>query len=212
MRRAAARCRAARRDGDGGPKTAYVNRYGDPLGLKSNTWVVAAAADLQDPRRFDAPAELQRHPPRVSGNGRVVAVHYRDPSGQPAHGHRQGGRRGVLGDRDGAAADAVGGASPPTFDAGASTRTICSASTSSPTASAARAVMPGRFDKSLIARQRLGDRLLRHRGVHPDHAASGPAARSTTTPPTRRCRSRWRAPTAARTSTRSGTRSSATRR
>ena len=26
-------------DWDGGPKTAYVNRYGDPLGFKSNTWV-----------------------------------------------------------------------------------------------------------------------------------------------------------------------------
>ena len=27
------------RVGDGGPKTAYVNRYGDPLDFKSSTWV-----------------------------------------------------------------------------------------------------------------------------------------------------------------------------
>ena len=41
-------------------KTSYVNRYGDPLGLKSNTWV-SLLSPCQGPARLHAVAELRRH-------------------------------------------------------------------------------------------------------------------------------------------------------
>lgn len=67
----------------GDPKTSYVNRYGDPLGLKSNTWVALLR-----------PA-LRRHPQNLTlrcncvvthlqADGKKISrVHYRDPSGRP---------------------------------------------------------------------------------------------------------------------------------
>ena len=64
----------------GSPKVGYVNRYGDPLGLKSNTWVallrpaIAAGADLE--LRANCVATQL-----VSDNRRVTEVRYRDESG-----------------------------------------------------------------------------------------------------------------------------------
>jgi choline dehydrogenase-like flavoprotein len=67
---------------DGGPKTAYVNRYGDPLDFKSTTWV-----SLLRPISGDANFELRPNcnvTHLESKGGRVATVHYRDPSGVPA--------------------------------------------------------------------------------------------------------------------------------
>lgn len=65
----------------GVPNVGYVNRYGDPMGLKSNTWVTLLR-----------PTILAGHPLTLrpncvvthltSQNRRVTGVHYRDPSGQ----------------------------------------------------------------------------------------------------------------------------------
>lgn len=70
---------SGRKKGD--PKTGYVNRYGDPLGLKSNTWVA-----LLRPALKDVPDKLEIRPncvvTHLASNGpKVTAVHYRDPSG-----------------------------------------------------------------------------------------------------------------------------------
>jgi choline dehydrogenase-like flavoprotein len=61
-------------------KTAFVNRYGDPLGLKSNTWVSL----LHPLRTFDG---FELRPNCVvthlsAEGGRVTDVHYRDPAGR----------------------------------------------------------------------------------------------------------------------------------
>jgi hypothetical protein len=63
----------------GDPKTAFVNRYGDPLGLKSNTWV-----SLLTP--VSTLANFQLRPTCVVTHlecemGRISKVHYRDASG-----------------------------------------------------------------------------------------------------------------------------------
>jgi choline dehydrogenase-like flavoprotein len=60
-------------------KTAFVNRYGDPLGLKSNTWV-----SLLAPLRGSANFELRANcmVTRVEADGsQATRVHYRDPAG-----------------------------------------------------------------------------------------------------------------------------------
>lgn len=66
----------------GVPKTGYVNRYGDPLGLKSNTWV-----SLLRPTVRDFPDGLTLRCNCVvthlgAVNGKVERVHYRDASGR----------------------------------------------------------------------------------------------------------------------------------
>jgi choline dehydrogenase-like flavoprotein len=61
-------------------KTAFVNRYGDPLGLKSNTWV-----SLLHPLKSFAGFELRPNcvATHLSADGpRVTTVHYRDPVGR----------------------------------------------------------------------------------------------------------------------------------
>jgi choline dehydrogenase-like flavoprotein len=60
-------------------KTAFVNRYGDPLGLKSNTWVSLLAPLVGQPN-FELRANcVVTH---LSADGsRVTKVHYRDPAG-----------------------------------------------------------------------------------------------------------------------------------
>jgi choline dehydrogenase-like flavoprotein len=60
-------------------KTAFVNRYGDPLGLKSSTWV-----SLLYPMRQQADFELRPNCVAThleASADRVTAVHYRDPGG-----------------------------------------------------------------------------------------------------------------------------------
>jgi choline dehydrogenase-like flavoprotein len=60
-------------------KTAFVNRYGDPLGLKSNTWVALLAPLVGRPNfelRPNCVVDL------LSAEGTTVkTVHYRDPAG-----------------------------------------------------------------------------------------------------------------------------------
>jgi choline dehydrogenase-like flavoprotein len=67
---------------EGGPQTAYVNRYGDALDYKSNTWVSLLRPMANHPQFTLRPNCNVTH--IESNAGRVVAVHYRDASGQPA--------------------------------------------------------------------------------------------------------------------------------
>ncbi|MDQ3974819.1 MAG: GMC family oxidoreductase [Actinomycetota bacterium] len=62
-------------------KTAFVNRYGDPLGLKSNTWVslLSPVADL--PNFQLRPNSHVTH--LASRGDRVTTVHYVDGAGRP---------------------------------------------------------------------------------------------------------------------------------
>jgi choline dehydrogenase-like flavoprotein len=72
------------RDKDGRPdseaaKTSYVNRYGDPLGLKSNTWVSLLSPIEENPNFTLRPNCVVTH---LSSNGGLVnRVHYLDPGG-----------------------------------------------------------------------------------------------------------------------------------
>lgn len=66
-------------------KTAFVNRYGDPLGLKSNTWVTLLWPMRQRPNFELRPNCVVTH--LESSGSKVARVHYRDP---------MGGRRTVL--------------------------------------------------------------------------------------------------------------------
>lgn len=66
----------------GFPKVGYVNRYGDPLGYKSNTWVSLLRPTIKE--GFD----LELRPNCVvthleSNDRKLTRVNYRDPSGQP---------------------------------------------------------------------------------------------------------------------------------
>jgi choline dehydrogenase-like flavoprotein len=65
----------------GDPKTSYVNRYGDPLGYKSNTWVA-----LLRPTMREFPSKIQLRCNSVvthleSSGKKVIVVHYRGPDG-----------------------------------------------------------------------------------------------------------------------------------
>jgi choline dehydrogenase-like flavoprotein len=63
------------------PKTAFVNRYGDPMGYKSNTWVSLLSPVSGEPNFELRPNCTVTH--LESQNGRVTRVHYRDPAGRP---------------------------------------------------------------------------------------------------------------------------------
>lgn len=58
-------------------KTAFVNRYGDPLGLKSNTWV-SLLSQLVGRQNFELRANCSVTDLEASGS-RVTRVRYRDP-------------------------------------------------------------------------------------------------------------------------------------
>jgi choline dehydrogenase-like flavoprotein len=60
-------------------KTAFVNRYGDPLGLKSNTWVSLLAPLVGKPN-FQLRANCVVTHLEADG-AKVTRVHYRDPVG-----------------------------------------------------------------------------------------------------------------------------------
>lgn len=65
-------------------RTGHVNRYGDPMGYKSNTWVSLLRPTLNDPQ---AGQFLEIRPNCVvthltSDGSRVKEVHYRGPSGE----------------------------------------------------------------------------------------------------------------------------------
>jgi choline dehydrogenase-like flavoprotein len=64
-------------------KTGYVNRYGDPLGFKSNTWVsLLRPAIRKNPGRIDLRCNCTVTHLEASGR-RISKVHYRDASGFP---------------------------------------------------------------------------------------------------------------------------------
>jgi choline dehydrogenase-like flavoprotein len=60
-------------------KTSYVNRYGDPLGLKSNTWVSLLSPVSDQPGFTLWPNCIVTH--LSSENDRVTRVHFLDPGG-----------------------------------------------------------------------------------------------------------------------------------
>lgn len=61
------------------PRTAFVNRYGDPLGLKSNTWVALLTPIASEPS-FELRPNCMVTSLEQSG-GRITRVHYRDAGG-----------------------------------------------------------------------------------------------------------------------------------
>ncbi|GHC32315.1 GMC oxidoreductase [Streptomyces cinnamoneus] len=65
-------------------KTAFVNRYGDPLGLKSNTWVSLLAPLRGGAGRGGFELRANCTVTHLEADGaRVARVHYRDPAGRP---------------------------------------------------------------------------------------------------------------------------------
>ncbi|WP_407114498.1 GMC oxidoreductase [Bradyrhizobium sp. LMG 9283] len=64
----------------GDPKVGYVNRYGDPLGYKSNTWVSLLRPTIREGHDLELrPNCVVTH---LEASGRTISkVHYRDPSG-----------------------------------------------------------------------------------------------------------------------------------
>lgn len=65
----------------GSPKTGFVNRYGDPMGFKSSTWVaLLAPAMKRNPNNLELRPNC--HVTHLESSGsKVTNVHYRDPSG-----------------------------------------------------------------------------------------------------------------------------------
>lgn len=61
------------------PRTAFVNRYGDPLGLKSNTWVSLLSPIARESNFELRPNCMVTH--LAQSNGTVSRVHYRDAAG-----------------------------------------------------------------------------------------------------------------------------------
>jgi len=65
----------------GQPKVGYVNRYGDPMGFKSNTWVALLRPTIED--GFDLELRANCVVTHLESSGRELKkVHYRDPSGR----------------------------------------------------------------------------------------------------------------------------------
>jgi choline dehydrogenase-like flavoprotein len=130
----------------GGPKTAYVNRYGDPLDYKSNTWVSLLRPIAGDPRFTLRPNCHVTH--LVSDGARVTRVHYRDASGRPAS---------VTGKVVVVACSAIesvrllklSAEASPAFDSRINQNDLLGAYFLTHCFGGASAVMPGRFDKSL---------------------------------------------------------------
>ena len=60
-------------------RTAFVNRYGDPLGLKSNTWV-SLLSPIKDLPNFELRANCVVTHLECEGS-RITRVHYRDAGG-----------------------------------------------------------------------------------------------------------------------------------
>jgi len=65
----------------GDPKTGYVNRYGDPLELKSDTWVSLLSPIRDLPNFVFRPNCIVTH--LECNNERITTVNYRDPAGRP---------------------------------------------------------------------------------------------------------------------------------
>jgi len=138
------------RDADGKPdpeaaKTSYVNRYGDPLGLKSSTWV-ALLSPISDKPNFTLwPNCVVTH---LSSEGsRVTGVHFLDPGGTP---------RVVTGKVVVIACSAIesvrllklSAQHDPNFDGRINQNPLLGRYFLTHCFGGARALMPGRFDKS----------------------------------------------------------------
>lgn len=63
-------------------KSGYVNRYGDPLGLKSSTWV-ALLTPIKDLPNFELRANCVVTHLESDATGRISRVNYLDPAGTP---------------------------------------------------------------------------------------------------------------------------------
>lgn len=63
------------------PKTGYVNRYGDPMSFKSNTWDTLLRP-ISDQPNFEIRCNCVVTHLQNEG-ARITRVHYRDPGGQP---------------------------------------------------------------------------------------------------------------------------------
>jgi choline dehydrogenase-like flavoprotein len=68
-------------DWAGGPKTAYVNRYGDPLDYKSTTWVSLLRVLYRDKNLSFTLRPNCNVTHLECASGKATNVHYRDPSG-----------------------------------------------------------------------------------------------------------------------------------
>lgn len=71
---------------DSAAKSGFVNRYGDPMGYKSNTWVSLLRPQLMRQGPGEGPLVLRPncHVTHLSAQGRrVTAVHYFDSSSRP---------------------------------------------------------------------------------------------------------------------------------
>lgn len=66
----------------GNPKTSYVNRYGDPMGYKSSTWV-ALLSPISKEGNFTIRCNCNVTHLQAE-NGKVSVVHFRDESGNKA--------------------------------------------------------------------------------------------------------------------------------
>ena len=138
------------RDGSGKPdpeaaKTSYVNRYGDPLGLKSSTWVALLSPIADKPNFALWPNCVVTH---LSSEGnRVTKVHLLDPGGT---------QRVVTGKVVVVACSAIesvrllklSAAQDPNFDRRINQNPLLGRYFLTHCFGGARALMPGRFDKS----------------------------------------------------------------
>jgi choline dehydrogenase-like flavoprotein len=126
-------------------KTSYVNRYGDPLGLKSNTWVSLLSPVSDQPGFRLWPNCVVTH--LSSENNRVTWVHFLDPGGT---------ERSVRGKIVVVACSAIesvrllklSAAQEQNFDARINQNPLLGRYFLTHCFGGARALMPGRFDKS----------------------------------------------------------------
>jgi choline dehydrogenase-like flavoprotein len=135
---------SARKAGD--PKTGFVNRYGCPLGLKSNTWV-SLLRPISRLENFELRANcVVTH--LAAEKGHVTEIHYRDPSGRPS---TVKGKTVVI------ACSAIesvrllllSGAADPAFEKAINASGLLGKYFMTHSFGGASAVMPGRYDKSL---------------------------------------------------------------
>ncbi|WP_210191149.1 FAD-binding protein [Aurantimonas sp. 22II-16-19i] len=180
-------------------KTSYVNRFGDPLGLKSSTWV-ALLAPLETLPNFTIWPNCVVTQIVAQGN-KVTEVRLIGPGGEA---------RAVTGKLVVVACSAIEtsrllqlSAADGDFSARINVSGLLGRYFLTHCFGGARAIVPTRVDKSkALDADWATDACATDDFLHDKGLWAGP--RSTTTPPTRRCRCHCSAPTAARTSTHCG--------
>lgn len=128
------------------PKTGFVNRYGDPMGLKSNTWVSLLWPIMSQTDLELRPNCVVTH--MEADGSQVTQVHYRDPGGTP---------RTVRGTIVIVACSAIesvrllklSGAIDSAFAARIDANDLLGAYFLTHCFGGAEAIMPGRYDKSI---------------------------------------------------------------